>query len=315
VHHHSEPVTCDIVYADVPAIDDGSTAATLFVGCRTSVTDVYGIKTDKQFINTLEDNIREWGAPNKLISDRAQVEISKKVQDILRTLFISDWQSEPHQQQQNPAERRYQMVKNAANRVMDRTGAPAYTWLLCLTYVCFLLNHMWDDSVSGVPLTLLTGVTVDISVLLRFYFWQKVYYKLEDPGFPSDSKEGVGHIVGISEHVGHALTWKILTEDTNKVIYRSQVRPFHSEDRNFRAELLGGEEDPTTKIFDPIIKSRYDAVLPVILEENVGDGESKQHSKAENDFNDGKIDPSAPIFDPGDLVGRTFLLDKQEDGQ
>jgi hypothetical protein len=47
----------------------------------------------------------------------------------------------------------------------------------------------------------------------------------------------------------------------------------------------------------------------------VGDGESKQHSKAENDLNDGKIDPSAPIFDPGDLVGRTFLLDKQEDGQ
>jgi hypothetical protein len=313
VSRRSEPVACDIMYADVPAIDNGATAATLFVGCRTAVTDVYGIKTDKQFVNTLEDNIRECGAPNKLISDRAQVEIGKKVQDILRTLFIGSWQSEPHQQQQNPAERRFQTVKNAANRVMDRTGAPAHTWLLCLAYVCFLLNHMWDDTLSGIPLTLLTGVTVDISVLLRFYFWQKVYYKREDYGFPSESKESVGYIVGISEHVGNALTWKILTADTQKVIYRSQVRPFHAADRNLRAELPGGEEDPTTKISDPIIKSRFDSG---------GDGESKQFSpkfdcdeiKVPDTFFEGTR-TSAPIFDPQDLVGRTFLLDEQQDGQ
>jgi hypothetical protein len=55
-------------------------------------------------VNTLEDNIRQRGAPNKLISDRAQVEISKKVLDILCTFCISDWQSEPYQQQQNPSE-------------------------------------------------------------------------------------------------------------------------------------------------------------------------------------------------------------------
>jgi hypothetical protein len=66
------------------------------------------MKSDKQFVNTLEDNIRRRGAPTKLISDRAQVEISAKVKDILHALCICDWQSEPHQQHQNPAERRYQ---------------------------------------------------------------------------------------------------------------------------------------------------------------------------------------------------------------
>jgi hypothetical protein len=115
VRRRSEPVACDIVYSDTPAIDDGSTSAVLFVGLNTHVTDVYGIKTDRQFINTLEDNIRERGAPTKLISDRAQVEISEQVQEILRTLFISTWQSEPHQQQQNYAERRWQTVKTATN--------------------------------------------------------------------------------------------------------------------------------------------------------------------------------------------------------
>jgi hypothetical protein len=39
-----------------------------------------------------------------------------------------------------------------------------YQWLLCLQYVCFLLNHMYNSTLNGVPFTLLLGVTVDISV-------------------------------------------------------------------------------------------------------------------------------------------------------
>jgi len=49
--------------------------------------DAYGMKTDKQFVNTMENNIHEHGAPTKLVSNHAQVEISAKVQDILCTLF------------------------------------------------------------------------------------------------------------------------------------------------------------------------------------------------------------------------------------
>jgi hypothetical protein len=56
------------MYADVPAISNGSVTAVLFVGSDSQVTDVYGIKTGKQFVNTLEDNIIQRGAPHKLIS-------------------------------------------------------------------------------------------------------------------------------------------------------------------------------------------------------------------------------------------------------
>ncbi len=91
------------MYSDTPAIDSGVTVAQFFVGCDSMVGAIYGIKTDNQFIHTLEDNICKHGAPNKLISDCAQVEISEKVQDILHTLFIGSWQSEPHQQHRNPA--------------------------------------------------------------------------------------------------------------------------------------------------------------------------------------------------------------------
>ena len=69
--------------------------AQIFVGKRTLVTDVYPLKSQKQFVNTLEDNIRFRGAMTKLISDSAKVEISNKVKDILRMYHSSNWNSEP----------------------------------------------------------------------------------------------------------------------------------------------------------------------------------------------------------------------------
>jgi hypothetical protein len=66
-----------------PAIDCGITSAQLFVGTKTHTADVYPIKSDKQFVNMLLDNITQRGAPTKLISDRAQVEISKRVKQVL----------------------------------------------------------------------------------------------------------------------------------------------------------------------------------------------------------------------------------------
>ncbi len=125
VRRRNEPVATDTLYADVPAIDDGSKFAQIFVGRNTLVTDAYGMKSDKEFVNTLEDNIRQRGAMDLLISDRAQADVSNKVADILRAYRIRDWQSEPHHQHQNYAERRIQEVKKYVNTILDRTGAPA----------------------------------------------------------------------------------------------------------------------------------------------------------------------------------------------
>jgi hypothetical protein len=98
----NKDVACDIVYSDVPAIFDGSTAAVIFVGTSTKVANVHGIKKDNQFANTLEDNIIQQGHPNRLLSDQGQSIISHKVEDILRTFCIASWQSGPHQHHQNP---------------------------------------------------------------------------------------------------------------------------------------------------------------------------------------------------------------------
>jgi len=210
-------VATDTIYLDTPAIDSGATIAQVFVGVESLVTDVYAMKTDRQFINTLEDQICTRGAPTKLISNWAQVEISNQVKEILRAYCISDWQSEPHHQHQNFAEHRIQQLKNLVNTIMDRVGAPLHTWFLCLQYVTFLLNSTYLAQLQSTPLTALTGSTNDISMLLYFYFWQPVYFRHgESVEFPSESKESHSHFVGFAEHVGHAMTFKVLADDSRR---------------------------------------------------------------------------------------------------
>jgi hypothetical protein len=186
----NEPVATDTVFSDTPAVDCGVTAAQLFVGRESLVADVYGLKTDKEFVNTLEDNIRERGAMDKLISDCAKAEMSIRVKDILRALCISSWYSEPYHQNQNFAENRYATIKAAANRVLNFSGAPATTRLLALEHVCLVLNHLASSAIRWkTPLQVLTGQQPDISKFLHFSFYEPVYYHVYSNAFPSVSNE------------------------------------------------------------------------------------------------------------------------------
>ena len=232
------------MYSDTPAVDSGVKQAQLFVGKEPLVSDIYPMRSGKQFINTLEDNIRRRGAMDKLISDSAKNEISHKVQDILRAYNISDWQSEPHHQNQNPAECRYRTIKAWTNTIMNRTGAPAYCWLHTLHYVCYIIKHISTGSLGGqVPLQVLYGVTPDISIMLLYTFYQPIFYATHDQHFPSESEERAGYWVGFAEHCGDSLTHKVLDAETLKIIHRSTLRPRTLKNPNKRLVDDGGEED------------------------------------------------------------------------
>ena len=80
-----------------------------------------------------------------------------------------------------------------------------YHWLLCLIYVCYLLNHIACSALDGkIPLLALTGITPDISIIILFTFYQPVFY-------------ATYFWVGIGEHCGDAMTHKILYHDTQKL--------------------------------------------------------------------------------------------------
>ena len=148
---------------------------------------------------------------------------------MLRHLCINNWQLVPYFQQQNPSEKKYRDVKHKTNRVLNETGAPDNTWLLCMQYVCFIMNRMALRSKDWrTPYELLTGETPDISMIYRFCFWDRVYFAnlntRRGENFPSESDESPGRFVGFSESVGHKMTFKVLTDETKIVIYRWRFR-------------------------------------------------------------------------------------------
>ena len=150
------------------------------------MSDTYPMRSGRQFVNTLEDNIRKRGGMDKILSDSAKTEIPNKAMDILRAYHISIWFSEPYHQNQNPDEWRYRTIKSWTNTVMNRSGAQANCWLLCLIYVCSLFSHIACSALDGkIPLLALTSITPDISIILCFTFYQPVFYATYDQHFPS----------------------------------------------------------------------------------------------------------------------------------
>jgi transposase InsO family protein len=160
-----ETVATDTFFSSDRAME-GHTIAQIFGGKKSYLTTVYSMLSEDGFPDVLQEFIRHWGAPQAVLSDNAKAETSKAVMGILRQYGIEDLQTEPLHPNQNPAERRIQVLKNMTNMILDRTGAPTDLWWLCLVYVVYLLNHLSHEQLDWrTPIEVATGVTPDISSL------------------------------------------------------------------------------------------------------------------------------------------------------
>ena len=131
--------------------------------------------------------------------------------------------------------------------------------------------------------------------MLCFHLWQPVYFNEDDSSFPNDTTEIRGKFADINENFGHDMIFKILNTSTNKTISRSAVRPADGNtSHNLRADPLTSP-DTIKSLHDDSIANTEDTVSK--------DSESPSSSKW-----------YMHILDPIDLVGRAFLLNK-DDGQ
>ena len=125
-------------------------------------------------------------------------------------------------------------------------------------------------------------------------FWEPIYYKMDesepDHRFPSQSNEKRGHWVGFAENKGDQLTWKILTDDTNTIIIRSAVRSATKTSPNLRLDPAQGEDQPQDLTSDVFVYGRPNP-----------DGSDNT--------------PPMSIINFDDLLGRTFLLPMDENGE
>ena len=164
---------------------------------------------------------------------------------------IQDYQSEPYHQHQNKAENHFGLAKLYTNIVMNTSGCPACCWLLCLQYICVVLNHLASPTLQGIcHVQALGSITPDISFMLHFSFYELVYYRIDssepDLNFPSSSNEKKGYLVGFADNQGDSFTWRILTEDTQKIIIRSGIRSALRTTINQRLASPSGDGDHTS---------------------------------------------------------------------
>jgi hypothetical protein len=182
-------------------------------------------------------------------------------------------------------------------------------------YVCFVLNNAFSKIIQSTPLRQAYGTDNDISPMLYFSFYEPVYYLVDETTFPSKSKELRGRWVGVSENVGHFMTYKIMTDDTHQIIHRSNIRS--AADPNARNLRL----DPLNDKLPEVIRSLCKA-SPA---SDHGEDFSLHSMEPTNEHShmESTPDPSEHpstgddmvIVDPQELLGCTFLMDTQEDGQ
>ena len=151
--------------------------------------------------------------------------------------------------------------------------------------------------------------------------------------FPSESKEYRGQWVGVSEHCGHYMTFKVHTDDTLKVIHRSNIcSALDPTSQNQRIDPLNetfseipaiitsipdaslssdhGEDFPSPTSSDPV--PSMIVVNPQTLTEPNVHARTTQVSPFPPE---GSESMPPPATSPQDLVGRTFLMDERSDGQ
>ena len=181
------------------------------------------------------------------------------------------------------------------------------------TYYDLLIKAcVWYDKTKKANIGKRRNFTPDISIILLFTFYQPVFYATYDQHFPSESEERAGYSVGFGEHCGDAMTHKILDHDTQKIIYRSAVRPKKSSTPNHRLAPHGGEVSASS---DPSV-DKISSGSPLGSPEG-----SSPDKKAPTVFirSRDEENPSGskpmPTFDPSDLIRRTFLLPPEENGE
>ncbi|HSN23318.1 MAG TPA: reverse transcriptase domain-containing protein, partial [Methylomicrobium sp.] len=123
---------------------------------------------------------------------------------------------------------------------------------------------------------------------MLYEFWEPVLISRnpDDKHFPSQSDLIKGRFIGFAWDTGHHFTFKVLTDDTRKIVTRSHlIRP---ENRVAGKKITKAPGDPDVEQF---VRSNRDPKNP------------------------DTVLPTIPKLDPEDCIGRTVLMPTQEDGQ
>lgn len=200
----------------------------IFAAKNSGFTETMEMKKESNGPEALADFIREHGAPHTIFSDNAKMIGGKRWKKVLRGAYIKSRFSEPHCQNQNPAERRIGHVKSLTILNLRKYRANLRYWCDCMRWVKDCINFSAMKSKGyQVPIEMKTGETADLS-MFRYHFWQPIHYYEPNAPFPEPNLLP-GRWLGIAWDTGDRLTYRIKTEGRDRrndqVITRSVIRP------------------------------------------------------------------------------------------
>ena len=216
----------------------------------------------------------------------------------------------------NKAENCFGPAKRYTNTVMNTSGCPACCWLLCLQYICVVLHHLASPTLQGIcPVHALQGTTPDISFMLHSSFYEPVYYRIDssenDFHFPSSSNEKKGYWVGFADNPGDCLTWRILTEDTQKIIICSGIQSALRTTTNQHLASPSGE-GTTLPVSIPYPQQSKSSLPLDPFDESTPNFEQFVNSQSGED----EDNPIHMVnIDIPNLLGRSFLLPPEDNGE
>ena len=145
-------------------------------------------------------------------------------------------------------------------------------------------------SLNGqIPISKLYCVTPDISIIMIYTFYQSVYYTFHNQSFPSTSEEKHAFWVGIGEHVGDAITHKLLDASSYQILYRSAIHP---------ADYIHPNKHLLTDLGEPVGSNKPKPITFVESHQDLDKSVSKPMAED----------------NPDEVIGRTFLLCPNQKG-
>jgi hypothetical protein len=228
----NEPYSTDTWFSTTTSYE-GYNCAQIFHGVKSKVTSHYGMARESQGPDALLDFFRQEGVPISITRDNSKMQTGKLWNQYLRRYWVKDDFIEPYRSPQNPAERAMSTQKEKLERLMIDTGCDPKSWYRAMCHVADVHNNTANQKLNyRTPLEVRDGETPDISGLLEFKFWEKVYFHNPTHDFPEiGGNERLGRWLGRAQDYGDKMCYYILDVETEQIIVRSMVRSAEQTDR------------------------------------------------------------------------------------
>ena len=181
---------------------------------------------------TLQELLKEVGAPYKLILDNSLEQTKGDFRKIARDAGIRLIQTEPYSPWQNRAELAIRELKKATRRRMAKTSTPEVLWSDCIVMEAEIISHTARPTplLNGLtPQSLINPETPDISRIAEFEWYSWIWWHDQMAPFPQPKKT-LGRYLGPTKDIGPVMTAKIL-KSNGKIVARSSFTAVSEDEK------------------------------------------------------------------------------------